>query len=385
MRVAQVIDALRIGGGAEQLQVSFAEAVRGRPVDLSVLTLGRNNPLVVEALRDRGVEVRAFPAESFPSPGRALRFVRHVREGGYDLLHTHLVRSTLLGGLAGRLCGVPVVSTIHNTRHNRKLPRLLRAAESWTLRHGAARVIAVGWQTAEVHAARLHPRRLDVIPNAVRRFDETWARDRQSVRRSLGADVQDRVLISVGRLHLQKGYGDLIEAFDRLRRERGDVRLWIVGAGAMKDELVRALRERGLEGRVSLLGLRDDVPRLLAASDLYVSAAHWEGLPLSILEAMSAGLPVVATTVGDVPRIVDERSGRLVRPAHPGSLAEALSQALADPARLSDWGAVGRQRAHDEFGVEAWADRILRIYEEVLCTTPRSLPAPDRQGAACES
>jgi hypothetical protein len=144
MRVAQVIDGLRLGGGAEQLQVSFAEAVQNRPVDLSILTINRNHPSILEMLRDLGVEVRAFPADSFLSPIRAARFVRHVRQEGFDLLHTHLVRSTLLGGLAGRLCDVPVVSTIHNTQHDRKLPWLLRAAEGRILRRGVDRVVAVG-------------------------------------------------------------------------------------------------------------------------------------------------------------------------------------------------------------------------------------------------
>ncbi|MBW2425479.1 MAG: glycosyltransferase [Deltaproteobacteria bacterium] len=389
MRVAQVIDGLRLGGGAEQLQVSFAEAVQNRPVDLSILTINRNHPSILEMLRDLGVEVRAFPADSFLSPIRAARFVRHVRQEGFDLLHTHLVRSTLLGGLAGRLCDVPVVSTIHNTQHDRKLPWLLRAAEGRILRRGVDRVVAVGWQTAAAHAAWLHPRTLDVIPNAVRPFDPAWVRGREELRHSLGASKCDRVLISVGRLHLQKGYGDLIEAFERLRGGRHpNLKLWIVGAGGLREALTQDVQRRGLGDAIRLLGLREDVPRLLAASDLYVSSAHWEGLPLSILEAMSAGLPVVATTVGDVPRIVDDRNGRLAPPADPLALAEALDTALADPARLASWGEEGRRRAHEEFGVEAWADRILRLYEDVLREHRRRrnpVAEPGRGGVTCGS
>jgi glycosyltransferase involved in cell wall biosynthesis len=388
MRVAQIIDALKPGGGAERLQLSFAEAVQRRPVELSVLTLGDNDPGMTAQLAELGVEVHAFPSGSFADPVRAVRLLRFVRAGGFDLLHTHLVRSTLLGGLVGRLCGVPVVSTIHNTRHNRRLPRVLRWAEGRTLRSDVARVIAVGWQTAEVHAERLHPRSIDVIPNAVPRFDPGWAGERERVRRELGASEGDTVLVSVGRLHPQKGYPDLIEAFRRLRQERGrrDLRLWVVGCGPLRAELDRAVADPELEGRVRLLGLRKDVPRLLAGSDLYVSAARWEGLPVSILEAMSAARPIVATAVGDVPRIVDGRNGRLVPPGEPEALAAALDEALSDPKRLLAWGEGGARRVHAEFGLATWADRILSLYDEVIGESGgrrASLPAAERRSVEC--
>jgi glycosyltransferase involved in cell wall biosynthesis len=386
VRVAQIIDALRPAGGAERLQRSFAEAVQGRSVDLSILTLGRNDPCTVEAIRDMGVTVKAFPARSFVSPRRARNLFRYVREEGFDILHTHLVRSTLLGGLAGRISGVPVVSTIHNTRHNRKLSGVLRWAEGFMLRHGVQRVIAVGWQTADVHAERLSPRHIDVIPNAVPLFDPTLGVERSALRDSLGVADGETVLISVGRLHAQKGYGDLIDAFRRLNRTRKDLRLWIAGSGGLRTELRRAVADPELEGRVQLLGLRDDVPSLLTASDLYVSAARWEGMPVSILEAMSAGLPIVATSVGDVPRIIDERNGTLVPPGDPVALAEAIERALADPARLLAWAEEGARRAREEFGLGTWADRILGLYEQVIRESGgwrSSLQAHPPRGAEC--
>jgi glycosyltransferase involved in cell wall biosynthesis len=386
MRVAQLIDALRPAGGAEKLQLNFAEAIQGRAVELSILTLGENDPGVVAQMRAMGVDVREFSSSSFLDPVRALRLVRHVREEGFDILHTHLVRSTLLGGLAGRLCDVPVVSTIHNTKHNRKLSKILRWAEGRMLRTGVDRVIAVGWQTAEVHAERLHPRSIDVIPNAVPRFEDACRGERESIRRTLGASDHETVLVSVGRLHPQKGYTDLIEAFRRLLDRCGNLRLWIVGCGTLETELRRAVADPALEGRVQLLGLREDVPRVLAASDLYVSSARWEGLPVSILEAMSAGLPVVATRVGDVPRIVDDRNGWLVPAGEPAALAACLEEALSDPERLEARGREGERRSLDEFGLETWADRILDLYDQVIRDAGgrrAGIRAPGRREVEC--
>jgi glycosyltransferase involved in cell wall biosynthesis len=380
MRVAQIIDAMKLGGGAERLQLNFAEAVRERSIDLSVLTLGRNDPEMTRELQSMGVEVAAFPASSFHAPMRFARFLGCVRRGGFDILHTHLVRSTLLGSLAGRLCGIPVVSTIHNTKHNQKLSRVLRWGETRALR------IAVGWQTAEVHAQRLHPRNIDVIPNAVPFPEPVSASERESIRHSLGASERDVVLVSVGRLHPQKGYGDLIQAFKTALAQRPELRLWILGGGVLKEELQRSIADPELRGRAQLLGLRTDVPRILSAGDLYVSAAHWEGLPVSILEAMSAGLGVVATSVGDVSRIVDERNGRLVTAGAPTELATALEESLSDPSRMAAWGREGSRRALEEFGLETWADRTLDLYEEVIrgASPSRLLPAVEKhRGLKC--
>jgi len=386
MRVAQIIDAMKLGGGAERLQLNFAEAVRERSIDLSVLTLGRNDPEMTRELQSMGVEVAAFPASSFHAPMRFARFLGYVRTGGFDILHTHLVRSTLLGSLAGRLCGIPVVSTIHNTKHNQKLPRVLRWGETHALRSGVDRVIAVGWQTAEVHAQRLHPRNIDVIPNAVPFPEPMSASERESIRDSLGASERDVVLVSVGRLHPQKGYGDLIQAFKTALARRPELRLWILGSGVLKEELRRSIADPELRGRVQLLGLRTDVHRILSAGDLYVSAAHWEGLPVSILEAMSAGLGIVATSVGDVSRIVDERNGRLVTAGAPAELATALEESLSDPSRMAAWGREGSRRALEEFGLETWADRTLDLYEEVIrrASPRRLLPAVEKhRGLKC--
>ena len=118
-------------------------------------------------------------------------------------------------------------------------------------------------------------------------------------------------------------------------------------------------------GRVILLGVRNDVPRLLAAGDIFVSASHWEGLPVAVLEAMAVGLPVVATSVGDVPDVVVPGTGLIVPPHQPAALATTIRTLLDDPEQGRQLGMAGRAHVVRNYAIEAWADKLLKLYSEL--------------------
>jgi glycosyltransferase involved in cell wall biosynthesis len=361
-----MIDRVHVTGGAERLQRTFAEALDPRAVSLTVITLRDSLPESTAALRDRGVRVVAFPANHFADVQRTRALVRFVRAERFDLLHAHLVRSTILAGLAGRWTSTPVVATLHNTRRRAGVPPALRAAEKWVLRRAAERVIAVGWETARANARALAGRTIDVIPNAVAEPDLPSAGERAEVRRELGIPDGAPLILTVGRLVAQKAISDLLHAFARLPATDPAPQLRVVGRGRLEDALAGELTRLRIGDRARLLGLRSDVPRLLAAADLYVSSSHWEGLPVAILEAMAIGLPVVATGVGDVPRVLDGRSGVLVPARDPAALAGAISALIADPGRRQQLGVSARARARAHFGTRAWADRHMALYDEVI-------------------
>ena len=365
MRILQMIDELRLGGGAEQLQYSFAEAVRGSGVEVVVLTLHDSEPEAAEEMRSHDVQVVRFPSSQFANPGRAADVMRFVRRGDFDVVHTHLVRSTLLGTLAARSAGIPVVATLHNTRPAIRLPRALRALETLLLRSAVDRIVAVGWETARVQQKRLGGRSIEVIPNAVSEAVALAPAEREALRSELGVARDEILVLAVGRLHPQKSYGDLLEAFARLDPGRR-AQLRIAGRGREKANIEAGIARLGLGERVKLLGLRRDVPQLLGASDLFASASAWEGLPVATLEAMAAGLPVVATAVGDVPRVVDAASGSLVPAGRPDALGAALDRTVADPALRRRQGEAARRRVAEEFSADAWAARLVALYEEMV-------------------
>jgi glycosyltransferase involved in cell wall biosynthesis len=366
VRLAQIIDRVHVSGGAERLQRTFAEAIDPKEVELTVITLRESPPESEAELRDLGVRVASFPAQRFSDLSRARALVRFVRDQRFDLLHAHLVRATILAGIAGPLSGTPVVATLHNTRRRSGVGTGLQIAERCVLRGVAQRVIAVGWETARAQRDLLGVRDIDVIPNAVGEPPALSARERAETRRALGVPDGAPLLISVGRLVPQKAISDLLRAFAQLRGRDPAPELRIVGKGRLESALAREIAGLGLGAHARLLGLRSDVPRLLAASDVYVSSSHWEGLPIAILEAMAAGLPVVSTEVGDAPRAIGPESGVLVAPGDPAALARAIADLLDDPVRLRQLGAAGRARARAKFSSRAWVERHMALYAEVL-------------------
>jgi glycosyltransferase involved in cell wall biosynthesis len=286
---------------------------------------------------------------------------------GSDIVHVHsalssgvtIVRAALLG-LAGRAGGCAVVVHAHGgkiqfwmtSRPRRALVRLALAP--------ASRVVAVGTAGLETLRSVLPEERVTLIRNGV------------PVQRFAGPreehEPPPRILF-VGLLTPRKGVLDLLTA-SRLLSERGVAHeLWLVGGtpdeGPDAEAEVRAA-QRGSQAR--LLGARppEDMPAAFAAADVFCLPSWWEALPLSVLEAMAAGLPVVATDVGDVSRVVlDEETGSVVPARDPEQLATALEKLLGDPDRRRRMGAAGRERVVAEFSSDAMAGQVSALYEEL--------------------
>lgn len=366
MRVLQMIDTL-FTGGAERLQITFAEGVQSKDVDLTVVSLRAIDSHYPDLLKSLGATVHILPAPKLLHPQRMWALWKLFRSGKYDIIHSHLGYANILAGFIGRLAGVPVVSSLHNTSvYEAGQHRLQVVLETLALRFAASRVIAVGYAVADAHRARLRGKHIEVIPNAVSLLPPLTEEERIAVRTAIMGDPTRSLLISVGRLWPQKGYFDLLDAFTEIRKTYPRAALAIVGSGDLYDELSTRINTLGLEADVFLLGKRTDVPKLLAASDLYVSASHWEGLPIAVLEAMSAGLPVVATTVGDVPRAVVEGTGLVVPPQAPQALANAVCSLLGSPETLRASGVAARTHVTAVYGVENWVNRLLSLYHDVL-------------------
>jgi glycosyltransferase involved in cell wall biosynthesis len=176
-----------------------------------------------------------------------------------------------------------------------------------------------------------------------------------------GAHTGPATLLSVGRLRAPKDFVTLVRAMAAL--EPGAARLRIAGDGPDRPALEAEIDRLGLTERVELLGTRDDVPELLAGSDVFVLASDSEGLPMSVLEAMAAGLPVVASAVGGIPELVrDGETGTLVRPGDSAVLARAIERIVSDPVLRDRLGEAGRHRVEQEFSLERFEREHLELY-----------------------
>ena len=294
--------------------------------------------------------------------------VRELRRAGPALVHLHL--NWPLSGryvtAAARLGGIPgVVATAHTTPTVSDVPlgQLRHRLRTMAL----DRYIAVSGQVETQLCNDLGvPRsKVRVVRNGVPLATFDTAPD-AALRRSLGGHGRAPIVLTVARLNTDKGHVHLLEAAALVP----DARFVFVGEGPERETLEALARRLGIADRVAFLGNRDDVPQLLASCDLFVLPSLYEGLPISILEAMAAGKPVVATAIGGTSEeVVEGVTGFLVPPADAGALAAGIRRVLCDEALALRLGAAGRVRAAAEFSSASMVRGVVSVYDEVIGTS----------------
>ncbi len=368
MHIAHLIDTLEIGG-AQKLLVLFADIARTRDMKITVISLTKwkRSSAVVLELEALGVDVVMLSIHKLYNPLALPQLVNILKSRHIDVLQTHLGHSNILGILAAKLAGIPVVSTLHST-HARPSGRLFHFRlflEYYLLRVYATRVIAVGRLIGDIFQDRLSNRKIDVIPNPVKIHPPLSTEKRIALRKTIVDDDSCSIILNVGRLKPDKGLADLISAFSIMRGEYPTAHLVIVGDGELLEDLQSLASKLGIGDRVHFLGARDDVPGLLYASDIYVSSSHREGLSLAMLEAMAAGLPVLATNVGDGGYLLSGERGILVEPRNVDALALEMGRLLSQPAQMKLLGRNARIYVEENFTPSAWLEKLTAIYEEL--------------------
>lgn len=376
MRVAIVIDSLQTGG-AQKLITAFTSQAPEYGIEPVIVNLRQGSSAVISnEIQSSGVEVFNVTARSLFSLGRLRWLVRFFREAQIDVVHAHLLYANILASVAAYIARIPVVCTLHSTHTERGWRlRLLKALEDFCLRNFATRILAVGQEVAAAHRDRYPGRDVDVIPNGIPEPDDVPSQTRQRLRNELTDDPSDLIIITVGRFERSKGYHDIVDAFKLLQKKNRKLKLLMVGSGSLHNSIRSKVETLNLGGSVILAGERHDIPQLLASSDIFASSSHREGLPLSLLEAMMAELPIVATSVGDIPHVVTEDMGIVVPPRRPEELAAALQELATDPERRHEMGKAAKDRVLNEYSLDVWMKRYVRLYSEMLQNRqPQSIP-----------
>ena len=368
MRIVIIIDSLKVGG-AQKLVATLVSYAPKEQLELTVVSLAKEeSSAILDQIQTCGVPVFSFPANSLVDPLRFRQLVVFLRKERFDLIHTHLAYANIIGCLAGYYAKIPVVSTIHSTNWDsrRALAFLTAQLELLAFRHYAQRIVAVGYTVAEAYKNHLGGRVVDVIPNGIPISEPVPDEIRMKLRQEISNDSSRPVIITVGRLVKVKGFEDLIEGFSLLEKRSPRPMLVIIGSGRLFNQIKKKVSDMKLTESVNCLGERSDVSHLLAAGDIYVNSSYREGLPLTILEAMMAGLPIVATAVGDIPRIVVDEIGLVVPPYEPSCLAQAIEKLLDAPANIRKMGMAARSIAIRDYSIDVWMQRLLSLYREVL-------------------
>jgi len=368
MRVVVIVDSLKIGG-AQKLVATMVSCAPKEQLELTIVSLAKlESTALFDQIRTEGVRIFSFPANSLVDPIRFHRLIVFLRNEKFDLIHTHLTYANIIGCLSGHYTNIPVVVTIHSTsRDNRRLLAFLIAQlEVLAFRYFARRIIAVGYTVAEAYKNRLGGRVVDVIPNGIPISKPLPDEIKMKLRQEFSKDISRPVIITVGRFVKVKGYDDLIEAFSLLKDRNPRPVLVMIGSGRLLNRIKKKISDLNLDESVNCLGERNDVSQLLACGDIYVNSSHREGLPLTILEAMMAGLPIVATAVGDSPRVVVEEIGLIVPPHEPDRLAQSIGHLLDAPAKIRTMGKAARSLAVQEYSVGVWMGKLSSLYRDAL-------------------
>ncbi len=370
--VAHVVENLDVGG-LERVVISLIEATDKKRYRAILYALGGGGVLARE-LEARAHGVRRLARRPGIDGALLLRMARHLRADRVDVVHCHNYSPLVYGSCAGRLAGV---SGVIYTAHGAKTAS--RRATRWFQRMRLVDDIVFVSDDARrvsLAAGAVRDKRLHTVPNGVDvAAYERGGESRLRVRAQMGIEADAAVVGIVARLTAAKDHGNLFAAFERVQRTHPDARCVVVGDGELADELAAQLRERGLASSILMIGPRHDIPDVLSTFDVFVLSSYTEGLPVTLLEAMAAGLPVVATRVGGNPEVVvDGETGVLVPPRDPEALAGALGQLLSEPERARAMGRRGRDRCNTVFGLGVMTASYEALYERLTGDDDRSNP-----------
>lgn len=367
--VGQLVNCLGLGGTERQLVEHLRQM--DRELYSPLLYCLQKKGEFLEALKEMGIDPPEFHLRgSLMRPNTALvvsRMAARLRAERAELLHSHDFYSNLVGAAAARLAGIPFVIS------RRDIGVWIGPAQAHLLgviTRFAPHVLcnAAAVRDRIVQKEGIDPARIHVIHNGIdlAAFDEAAAKGLSSPLPQLKTG-QPLIVLVANLKHPIKGHGDFLLAAASVARVHPDCKFMLVGDGELRPEFERRSRDLNIHQRVHFVGRRSDVPALLKRCTIAVCASHAEGLSNSIMEAMAARLPVVATKVGGNGELVDDgKTGHLVAARDPSQLAARLVDLLQAPQRARAMGQSGRIRIEREFSAQRLGERMDRLYRHVL-------------------
>jgi glycosyltransferase involved in cell wall biosynthesis len=367
MRIIYVVNNLVIGGAERHLTRLLGALYSSDQWDVSVYCLERKGPYL-KTMEAMGIEVvgPSTPWSARRVPSALLALYRYLRQERPLIVHAYLIEAGVLGAMAARLARVPFVLTCRRYVHAFRGQQFRRYRVMTAIMDRCSDVVIAVCEAACEQAIHegTPAEKVIVVENSVPLTREVPPRG--------NLFNGDPVIGSVGSLHVRKGYRYLIEATPLVLTELPEARFVLVGGGPERPRLEQLAAELGVAGRVQFLGQRTDISDLLPGFDVFVLPSITEGMPNAVLEAMAAGIPVVASRVGGVPEIVqDGETGLLVEPESPSDLACSLVRLGRNaPLRLAL-----RQRAlavvTSRFNPQREVDETEAVYFQLLQQHPR--------------
>jgi glycosyltransferase involved in cell wall biosynthesis/2-polyprenyl-3-methyl-5-hydroxy-6-metoxy-1,4-benzoquinol methylase len=389
LRVLHVVDGLD-AGGAQSLVYAFAKLSAGSPLTVFVSAIApTHDPALAARIREAAAGFELVETGAIWDPRLLRALVRAIRRHDVDLVHTHLPGADVVGGLAAKLTGRPLVSTLHAVaEHRGGYTARRRVLANLATRRLPDALIAVseGTRDSHVRVLGLAPDSIEVIPNTpVAPLLLPGDFDREAKRRELGLDGFG--LCMVARLDPQKDHETLVRGMHAVLAEHPETTALVVGDGPRRAELEALVAAEGLSRRVRLLGQRADAVEIMAACDVACQLTlDLEGIPVALLDGLALGLPTVATAARGADEVIEGgRSGLLVAQRDAEAFAAAVGGLLADQELRARLGEEGRRRVDAHFGAGRWLRAVEAVYRRVLDGRTEAAATPPEEQVAAEA
>lgn len=378
MKILHLIDSSGIYG-AEKVLLDLMQRQQAAGIHPILGSIGRKDEgeKKLETVASRsGLTVHCYRMRSGMNLVGAVRILRSAQSQGVNILHSHGYKSNILMGMIpSSLRRIPLLCTLHGwtgTTHFSKIScytwlecRLLRYLDA---------VVAVSeaqLQDKRLLRAGIDQSKLYRIYNGIDQgntITDPMILDDEII----GFVKKGRTVVSVGRLSAEKNFETLVDAIAILKKSEGDIKLVIIGDGSLRKSLFQKITENNLESNILLAGYKADARRFLPLFDILVISSVTEGLPITMLEAMSAGVPVIATAVGGIPEVIrDGVTGLLVPPRDPVKLSSAISNLINDKTLMGMVRIEARTLIQKEYDSHIMVDKYIALYEKLIGTYGR--------------
>lgn len=328
---------------------------------------------LVENLRAEGIEAHVLDMNPLGSLAPLFRLRNFLREQQPDILQSHGARTNVYSRIAGRLAETrAIVSTVHNSVYDYPIGRIKKwfylACDRLTAPLADCTIcVAESHRQELITLYGLDPDRVVTIPNGVDITKFQPGQRNCRLREELAISEDAPVIGIVGRLTDQKGHMYLLKALPLLLTKFPSLRCLVVGDGELREELQKLAASLGLTEHCLFLGVRQDIPEVLAAMDLLVLPSLSEGMPYAALEGMAMGKPIVATAVNGVPELIQNGvTGLLVPRKDPAALAKAIEEVLANSDAAASFGLAARRLVEQTYSIEGWIEQMESLYESLV-------------------